>query len=381
MAVLAGGALALAAVSVGEAGGRLMFTGTYTRGESRGIYAFRFDDATGKLSPIGLAAETRNPSFLVTSADGRLLFAVNEISDYGGDRSGSVTSFAVDAETGKLTQLSNQSTRGADPCHLALDRTGRFLGVANYTGGSVAVLPVSGEGRLGPPVAFFQHEGRGTDPKRQEGPHAHQVVFTADNRFLVVTDLGLDGLVVYRFDERTGSLTPHEPPIARVAAGSGPRHFVFHPDGKRAFVINELSSTVTALTWDVGAGTFRASASVSTLPAGFKGRNSTAEIALHPGGRFLYGSNRGHDSIAAFAVDQKKGLALVEVEPTGGQAPRHFIIDESGRWLIAANQATGNLAVFAVDQKTGALTPAATSVRAETPVCVVLAPSSSGAPR
>jgi 6-phosphogluconolactonase len=375
MAVIAGGALALTAVSGGAAGGRLILVGTYTRGESRGIYAFRFDQATGRLSPVGLAAETRNPSFLVTSADGRYLFAVNEVSDFGGSRSGSVTSFAIDGGTGKLTQLSVQSTRGADPCHLALDRTGRFLAVANYTGGSVAVMPVSSDGRLGPAAAFVQHEGRGADPKRQDGPHAHQVVFTSDNRFLVVADLGLDGLLVYRFDERSGSLTPNQPPTAKVAAGSGPRHFVFHPDGKRAFVINELSSTITTLDWDASAGTFRTGTSVSTLPAGFEGRNSTAEISLHPGGRFLFGSNRGHDSIAVFALDGKEGLALVEVEPTRGQAPRHFMIDESGRWLIAANQASGNLAVFAVDQQTGRLTPAGTPVRAETPVCVVRAPS------
>ena len=373
--LLAGGGVAvLAALSPAPAGGRLIYVGTYTKDQSRGIYAFRFDEGTGKLVPVGLAAETRNPSFLVASPDGRYLFAVNEVADYDGAKSGSVTSFAIDPETGRLTPLSVQSSRGADPCHLALDRTGKFLAVANYTGGSVAVLPVGPDGRLQPAAAFVQHRGRGADPKRQEGPHAHQVAFSTDNRFLVVADLGLDQLVVYRFDAATGALAPHDPPAVTLAAGSGPRHFVIHPDGTRAFVINELNSTITSLSWDSTAGAFGAGPSVPTVPGGFEGRNSTAEIALHPGARFLYGSNRGHDSLAVFAVGAEGELKAVETVPTRGKNPRHFAIHPGGRWLIAANQGAGNLAVYTVDAESGRLTPEGSLVPAPTPVCVVIIP-------
>jgi len=357
--------------SDGQRGGPLVYVGTYTNDLSLGIYAFRFDPARGSLVPLGLAATTRNPSFLVSSADGRFLFAVNELSEFGGARSGSVTSFAIDGQTGKLRELSVQATRGADPCHLALDRTGRFLAVANYTGGSMAVLPLGNDGVLAPAVSVVQHEGRGADPKRQEGPHAHQVLFSADNRFLIVSDLGLDRLVVYRFDAATGGLTRQDPGGASLAAGTGPRHLAFHPDGSRAYVINELSSTITALEWDDRAGTFRVGPGVSTLPAGFNGSNTTAEIEVHPGGRFLYGSNRGRDTIVVFAIGAQGELSLVEAEPAGGRSPRHFAMDLTGRWLVAANQGSGTLAVFRIDPETGKLTSEGPAVSAGTPVCVL----------
>ena len=359
-------------ISAAQPMGRLVFVGTYTKGESRGIYAFRFDEARGVLAPGGLAAETPNPSFLVVSSDGRFLFAVNEVADYEGARSGSVTSFAIDRQGGRLQQLSIRSSRGADPCHLALDGTGKYLAVANYSSGNVAVLPVAADGRLGPAVTVVQHEGRGADPARQGGPHAHQVVFSADNRFLVVADLGLDQLVVYRFDPSAGTLTRHDPPAVSMPAGAGPRHFVFHPDGTRAFAINELASTITSLSWDGRAGVFRSGPSVSTLPADFKGRSFTAEIQVHPNGGFLYGSNRGHDSVAVFAVETGGRLSFVQAEPTRGKAPRHFTIVPGGRWLIAANQGSGSLSVFAIDAQAGRLAPVGPPVPAPTPVCVLL---------
>jgi len=355
----------------GQRRGRLVYIGTYTSDRSLGVYAFRFNAAAGSLEPLGIAAATPNPSFLAVSVDGRFLFAVNERSDFGGARSGSVTSFAIDGRTGKLKELSIQASRGADPCHLALDRTGKFLAVANYTGGSVAVLPVGGDGVLAPAVTVIQHEGRGVDPKRQEGPHAHQVLFSADNRFLIVADLGLDQLVVYRFDAASGALARHEPAGTSLPPGVGPRHIAFHPDGSRAYVINELASTITSLRWDARAGAFRSGPSVSTLPPGFTGSNTTAEIEIHPGGRFLYGSNRGHDSIAVFAVGSQGELNFSGHQASTGKTPRHFALDESGRWLLAANQDSGTLALFRVDPRSGTLTPEGEPVTAGTPVCVL----------
>jgi 6-phosphogluconolactonase len=375
LASLLAGAAVVARQSVadGQRGGKLVYIGTYTSDRSLGIYAFRFGAAAGSLEPLGIAAATPNPSFLAVSADGRFLFAVNELSDFGGARSGSVTSFAIDGQTGKLKELSVQASRGADPCHLALDRTGKFLAVANYTGGSVAVLPVGGDGVLAPAVSLIQHEGRGPNPERQEGPHAHQVLFSADNRFLIVADLGLDRLVVYRFDAASGALARHEPAGTSLPPGVGPRHVAFHPDGSRAYVINELSSTITSLRWDARAGAFRAGPSVSTLPPGFTGSNTTAGIKVHPGGGFLYGSNRGHDSVAVFSINPAGGLSLLETESSRGRTPRDFAIDETGRWLLAANQETGTLAVFRLDPSTGTLTPEGSLVNAGTPVCVLFA--------
>ena len=351
--------------------GRLVFVGTYTNDHSQGIYAFQFDDRTGTLRPLGVAAQTPSPSFIVASADGRFVFAVNELAEYQGQPSGSVSSFAVDRATGRLTLLSVQSSHGTNPCHLALDRTGRFLVVANYSSGTLAVLPVGADGQLGPAVEVIAHQGTGPNTERQEGPHAHEVVFSTDNRFLVAVDLGIDRLNVYRFNEATGVLAANAPTGVGVAAGAGPRHVAFHPDGHRAFVISELASTITSLTWDGRAGILTAGAAVSTLPSDFHGRSATAEIAIHPNGRFVYGSNRGHDSIAVFTLGPAGALAPVAFESTRGKTPRHFTIAPGGRWLIAANQDSGTLAVFAIDQRTGALTPSGGLTDAGTPVCVL----------
>jgi len=353
------------------AASHVVYIGTYTGSTSQGIYAFRFDDGTGALAPIGLVAETTSPSFLTASASGRFVFAVNESSTYGGEKSGSVTSFAVDAATSKLTQLSVQSSRGADPCHLALDRTGRYLAVANYSGGNFALFPVDAAGRLGPATTVVAGSGAGPVQSRQQSPHAHMVAFDATNKYLIGADLGIDRLLVYRFDATAGTLAPNDPPGAIMPPGAGPRHFAFHPNGRDVFSINELSSTITHLTWDAAPGRFSVAASQSTLPAEFKGNNSTAEIAVHPSGRFVYGSNRGHDSIAVFSVGADGALTLVEHEPTRGRSPRNFTIDPTGRWLIAANQQSDSLAVFQIDQKTGALEPVGPLATVGSPVSVL----------
>ena len=359
--------------------GRLVFIGTYT-GEktgSKGIYAFRFDEATGALTPLGLKAETPSPSFLATNAAGTVLYAVNEVGDYQGQKSGSISSFTVDAATGALKPLGTTlSTGGADPCHLQCDRTGRALAVANYSGGNFALFPIGSNGGLSAP-SLFAGEGSGPNKARQAGPHGHETVFDPSNRYLLAVDLGIDKVLVYRFDQAKGTIAATPTP-ASLPPGSGPRHLAFHPSGRFVFVINELLSTIATFGWDGEKGALSPVSSVSTLPADFKGQNSTAEIAVHPSGRFVYGSNRGHDSIAVFSAGGDGRLTLVEHESTRGKTPRNFTLDPSGRWLIAGNQDTGTLAVFAVDQTTGALSPSGPLAQVGAPVCILFMPSAGG---
>ena len=352
----------------------IVYVGTYTRESSRGIYAWRFDPASGKVTSLGLAAEATNPSFLAIHPNRKFLYAVGEISG-AGQKGGIVNAFAIDSSTGRLTLLNQVSSKGAGPCHVNVDKTGRAVLVANYGSGSAAAMPVLADGRLGESESFVQHEGSSVNPKRQQGPHAHSVNFSPDNRFAFVADLGLDKILIYRLDPAKASITPHDPPHAAVAPGSGPRHFAFHPGGKFAYVINELASTVTAFAYDAAAGALKELQTVSTLPGDFRGTNSTAEVVVHPSGRFLYGSNRGHDSIALFRIDPRKGtLTAVERTPSGGRIPRNFSIDPSGRWLFAAHQATNNIVVFRLDPKTGRLSATSTVLEAGAPVCVRFLP-------
>jgi 6-phosphogluconolactonase len=352
--------------------GRLVYVGTYTGDNSKGIYAFRFDEGSGALKMLGLAAETKSPSFLAVSPDRKFLYAVNEISSFEGEKAGSVTAFGIHAQSGKLTALNAKSSKGDGPCHLAVDATGRFVAVANYGGGNFSLLPVGADGRLGDAIAILANGGSGPIKKRQEGPHAHAVVFDARNRFLLGADLGLDRVFIYKFDPSSGSLGANDPSSVQLAPGAGPRHVAFHPTLPLAFAINELTSTITSLSWDAATGRLAAAGSVSSLPAGYAGDNSTAEIAVHPNGRFVYGSNRGHDSIAVFAIAPTGTLTLVEHESTRGQTPRNFAIDPTGKWLIAANQKSNSLAVFSIDQETGALTPVGPLAPVGTPVCVLI---------
>jgi 6-phosphogluconolactonase len=349
----------------------LVFIGTYTGPKSQGIYAFRFDAGTGRLSPLGLAAATANPSFLAVDPSRRFLYAVNEVGDFQGQKSGALSAFAIDLKSGKLRFLNQVASRGADPCYVSLDRTGKYVMVANYSGGNVAVFPMLADGRLGEASAFVQHHGHGVNPQRQEGPHAHMIETSPDNRFVLATDLGLDEVLAYRFDAAKGTLTANDPPFGKVPAGAGPRHFAFSLGGKFVYVINEMGSSVTTLSYDAARGAFKELQTLSTLPKDFKGRNDDAEVAVHPSGKFLYGSNRGHDSIAVFATDPQTGtLRLIEIVPTGGKEPRSFAIDPTGKYLIAANQNSDSLVVFRIDAESGRLTPAGQTLEVGSPVCV-----------
>jgi 6-phosphogluconolactonase len=348
----------------------LVYIGTYTGPKSKGIYVCRLNLGTGAMTPLGLAAEADNPSFLAIHPSHRFLYAASETGTFAGKKSGAVNAFAIQ-ETGKLTPLNQQPSGGAGACHLVVDKTGKDVLVANYDGGSVSVIPIHEDGKLGEPTAFIQHEGSSVDKERQEGPHAHSINLDAANRFAFAADLGLDKVLVYRFDPAKGTLLANDPPSVSVKPGAGPRHFAFHPGGRYAYVINEMHSTVTAFSYDPARGVLKELQTISTLPENFKGENSTAEVQVHPSGRFLYGSNRGHDSIAVFAIDPGKGtLRLVEQRSTQGKTPRNFGIEPSGQYLLAANQDSSSVVVFRIDPQSGRLSPAGPVVEVPSPVCV-----------
>jgi 6-phosphogluconolactonase len=347
----------------------LLFVGTYTDKESKGIYAYRFDPVSNQLLPLGVVAETTNPSFLITDRNARFLYAVNELQKYEGQASGGVSAFAIDQTSGRLSLLNEVPSRGADPCYLSFDKSGHYVLVANYTGGSVAVFPVSKDGSLGAPLAFVQHSGSGPNRERQEGPHAHWIETSPDNRFALAADLGLDEIVVYRFDPKNGSLTKNDPPFAKLDPGVGPRHLSFHPNGKFAYVVNELKSTITAFSYDANRGALQKLGSISTLPTDVSGPNDGAEIHVHPSGRFLFVSNRGHDSIAVFSIDPGSGeLTLVQDVSTQGKTPRNFEIDPTGAFLFVANQNSGNIVVFRINPQTGKLTATGQVLSVPSPV-------------
>jgi len=361
------------ATPVSQQGKYLFYVGTYTEegSKSKGIYAYRFDSNTAEITPLGLAAETTNPSFVAVHPSGRFLYAVNEVGNYKGPNSGGVSAFSIDKTTGKLTFLNEVASRGADPCYITVEKNGKYVLVANYTGGSVAVFPVLPDGKLGEATAFVQHTGHGPNAKRQEGPHAHSIDLSPDNRFAMVDDLGLDELLVYKFDVAKGTLTPNEPPFTKLDPGAGPRHFALYPSAKFAYVVNELQSTVTVFTNDAEAGALHSLQTISTLPKGFTGENDDAEILVPRSIKFLYASNRGHDSIAVFAIDPDKGtLTPVEDIPTQGKTPRSFEVTPTGTFLFAANQKSDNIVVFKIDPKTGHLTPTGQVLDVPSPVCI-----------
>jgi 6-phosphogluconolactonase len=350
----------------------IAYVGTYTsKTTSKGIYAYRFNAENGQLSPIGVAAESVDPSFLAVHPNGKYLYAVNEIGNFNGGTGGAVSAFAIDAKTGALKFLNQVPTRGAGPCHLSLDKTGNYVLVANYDGGSIASFPVHDDGTLGTASGFVQHSGSGPDKERQEGPHAHWIGTSPDNRFALAADLGLDQVLVYGFDSSKGLFTPMLSGFAKVKPGAGPRHLAFPPNGKFAYVLSEMDSSVTVFSYQTKTGAFASLQTISTLPKDFSGPKQAAEISVHPSGKFLYASSRGHDSIAVFSIDEKKGtLKSLGQVLTGGKTPRHFAIDPTGTYLLAENQDSNNIVVFHIDAATGNLTPTGQTVEVPSPVCI-----------
>lgn len=348
------------------------YLGTYTRGDSRGIYQAQLDLTTGKLHSLELAAELDSPSFVALHPVKPIVYAVSEVANFGGEKAGAVSALRRDAESGHLTLLSQQTTKGAHPCHVSVTPCGKFVMVANYSGGSVACYPVEEDGSLGPMSGFVQHEGSSVSP-RQKGPHAHSIDPDPNGRFFYVDDLGADKVFIYRLDE--GRLVPNQPAFASLAPGSGPRHLAFHPEGRFVYVINELLSTVTAFEHDAETGALTEIQTISTLPDGFDGKNTTAEVRVHPSGKFLYGSNRGHDSIALFRVSCDTGkLTALGQTSSGGNSPRNFTIDPSGRYLLAAHQLSDNVVAFRINQDTGLLEPTGSELEVSMPVCVTFIP-------
>ena len=369
--LLAGGS----AAKPGAASKYLVFVGTYTaKTESKGIYTYEFDANSGKLAPKGLAAETPDPSWVAVHPSGRYAYAANESG-----KASKVSAFAVDAKSGKLTLLNQIPSLGEDPCHLSFDKTGKYLFVANYSSGTVAVFPILADGRLGEHTALVKDQGAtGPNKERQEAPHAHWIGVTPGNLFAFVADLGLDEVLMYRFDANKGSLVPHEPAFAALEAGAGPRHIAIHSNGRFVYVLNELKSTVTVFSSAAEKKNqpyLVLKQEISALPKNFSGRNDAAEIALHPSGKFLYASNRGHDSIAIFSIDPAMGtLTLAAHVPTGGKEPRHFAIDPSGKYLLAENQLSNSVVVFKIDRATGRLTPSGEVVEVPSPVNIAFLP-------
>lgn len=358
----------------------IVYVGTYTRalshtpGSAAGIYRCRFDPASGALAVEGVVPGVVNPSYLALTPDRRYLYAVEETDEYEGQPGGAVSAFAVDPGTGDLTWLNRQPSHGTAPCHVSVEPTGRYALVANYGSGSIAAYPIGADGRLGAASAIVQHEGGSVNPDRQRGPHAHMIVPDPANRRILVNDLGLDKVLTYRLDAGRGTLTPDDPPWGVIEPGGGPRHLAFHPTRDVVYVLHEIGSALTTFAYDAGSGALTSLQTLSTLPGDFDGRNSCADIHAAPSGRFVYSSNRGHDSIAIFAVGESDGtLAALGHVPTGGSTPRNFALDPSGAFLLAANQRSDTIVSFRVDRQSGGLAPTGHVAAVQTPVCVLFA--------
>jgi 6-phosphogluconolactonase len=352
-----------------------VYVGTYTDHGSKGIYAYGFDSSTGKLNSLGLAVESVQPSFVAQAPGGKFLYAVNELENYNGQPTGAVSAFAIERKTGKLSLLNQLASRGQDPAHIVVDHTGKYALIGNYTSGSVAVFPILKNGRLGDISSFVQHQGHSVNPDRQQGPHAHAIAMSPDNRFAVVADLGLDQLLVYSFDAAKGSLGP-EPQIVKAAPGAGPRHLVFSSNGRFLYVLNEMQSTIVAYSYSATTGALHEVQTISSLPKDFSGTSTAAEIEIDPSGKFLFASNRistpSDGSIAVFAIDSGTGrLTHVETDSSGGKTPRNFAIDPTSSWLLAANQDSDNIVNFRIDRKTGHLTRTGEPLQVPSPVCLL----------
>jgi 6-phosphogluconolactonase len=351
-----------------------VYIGTYTGKQSKGIYQLELDLKDGKLSEPVVAAELGNPSFVAIHPNKKFLYAVSE----GGGK-GMISALAIDPKTGSLTLLNSQPSGGAGPCHLVVDRAGKNVLAANYGGGSCCCIPIGADGKLGDTASVMQHKGTSVNKSRQEAPHAHSINVSADNRFAFCADLGLDKVLSYRLDADKGTLTPNDPPAFVTPPGSGPRHFAFHPDGKTAYINGEMTMTLIACDYDAAKGVLTQKQVISTLPKDETRKNgSTAEVVVHPSGKFVYVSNRDpYNSIAIFSIDPKTGeLKAAGQEGHGVKTPRNFAIEPTGQYLLVANQSGNSVMSFRIDPSTGMLTPTGSSVSVGAPVCVRFLPIS-----
>jgi len=351
----------------------LVFVGTYTGNGSEGIYTCQLDTSTGELRKISVARNIDNPSYLAIDAERNRLYAVNELLNFGERPGGGLSAFAIQHSSGELSLINQQYSHGGAPCHLTLDDTGRYLFAVNYLGGNIVVIPISEDGALSKPTDVVAHSGSSLHPERQQSPHPHSIILDSVNDHVFVPDLGLDKVMHYRFDRENGRLFASQQPWIAAKPGSGPRHMIFHPNRRSAYVINELSSTITAYTYDSNLGTLKPFQNVSTVPEGYAGSNLAADLHVAPNGRSLYGSNRGHDSIAIYSIDQETGsLTYLNSAPTLGKRPRGFAIEPSGTFILVANQDSHNIVTFRIDHDQGTLIPTGHSLHVPSPVCLKL---------
>jgi 6-phosphogluconolactonase len=353
-----------------DAGEPVVFVSAFNSGDEGAIHAFRFDTSTGGLKLLHRTTDIEQPFFLAISPKGEFLYAI-DAEPFGGDEDEFVAAYAIQGRTGKLNRLNRQSARGTASCYLDVDATGKSVVVANYSTGSVAALPVREDGSLGKAAAFIQHRGSSVDPKRQNGPYAHSIVVSPDNRFALAADLGIDKVLIYRLDAATAGLIVNDAQaFASLPPGSGPRHLTFHPKGKRVYVINELNSTITFFDYVADSGTLTRQQTISTLPANFSGTSYCADLKITPSGEFLYGTNRGHDSIAIYRIGSDGRLSLVSIDSSFGKGPQNLLITPDGRWLLCANMPGNNVAVFAIDSGTGRLTVTGDPISIPMPACI-----------
>jgi len=363
----------LAGSSLADAADPVVFVSSFAPGEKGGIQAYQLDLATGSLKPLQRTAGAENPFFLALSPNGKSLYSIHA-KQFSGKENEHVAAYQVVGRTGELKLLNRQSSEGTASCYLDVDRTGKTVLVANYTSGSVASLPVKADGSLDAPASFVPHKGSSVNPQRQKEPHAHCIVVSPDNKFAFAADLGTDQILCYKIDTASGKLTPNPVPFAKSPAGAGPRHLTFHPNGKRVYVINELLNSVTVFDYDPDAGSLTEKQTIATLPADFKGTSHTADVKITPDGKFLYGTNRGHDSIAAYSIGEDGKLTLVAIEPSLGKGPQNLAITADGKWLLCANMPGNNIAVFGIDPRTGKLKSVGDPVPQPSPSCIMLLP-------
>lgn len=363
------GTLLIASASA-QAEGPVVFVSAFASGEKGAIHAFQFDTTTGVLTPLQRNTDIQNPFFFTLSPDKRFLYSI-DAKKFGGAVDESVAAFAIEGHSGTLRRLNQQSSRGKASCYVAVDATGKTMVVANYSSGSVASLPVAADGSLGEAVSFDQHSGTGGNPERQKGPNAHSIVISPDNRFALSADLGIDKVLIYHLEAATAKMTPNEAqPFISMKPGSGPRHIVFHPNGKRVYVISELANTVTGFDYAAETGTLSERLTISTLPEGFTGKSYCADLKITPDGHFLYGTNRGHDSIAAFRIANDGQLSLLAIQPSLGKGPQNLLITPDGQWLICANMPGNSVAVFRIDPESGSLKAVGDPVAMPMPSCI-----------
>jgi 6-phosphogluconolactonase len=367
-------ALSLAALATtATAADPLVFVTAFAPGEKGGIHAYTFDVKEGTLKPLHRTGGVENPFFIALSPDRRFLYSIHA-KQFGGKENEHVAAFELVGRTGELKFLNGQSSMGTASCYLEVDQTGKMIVVANYSSGSVASLPIKADGSLGEHVSFFQHKGSSVNPDRQKEPHAHCIVVSPENKYAFANDLGTDQIFCYQIDPPAAKLTPNKVPFAKAPAGAGPRHLTFHPKAKHAYAINELANSVTVFDYEAAAGTLTERQTISTLPADFKGTSYCADVKITPDGHYLYGTNRGHDSIACYKIADDGRLSLIAIEPSRGKGPQNLAITADGHWLLCANMPGNNIAMFQIDAKTGGLKTTGEPVKQTGPSCIMLVP-------